>query len=152
MNYQIMPDNIDLSNSNTSISNSTDNLNNKESTAPTVQQQKPGQTQIKTQTFYQKFMGIFNNKTGTVLATAIGMAVGFSFKDLITSSVSDVITPLIIIILSYSPFLTKYFDLTSYISKSNTSLNIPAFISTIVSFILTIITVYYINLVITKEI
>ena len=151
MNYQIMPDNIDFSNSNTSISNSTDNLNNKESTAPTVQQ-KPGQTQIKTQTFYQKVMGIFNNKTGTVLATAIGMAIGFSFKDLITSSVSDVITPLIIIILSYSPFLTKYFDLTSYISKSNTSLNIPAFISTIVSFILTIITVYYINLVITKEI
>ena len=97
-------------------------------------------------------MGIFSNKTGTVLATAIGMAIGFSFKDVITTSVSNVVTPLIIIILSYSPFLSKYLNLTSYISNGNTSLDIPAFISSIVSFIFTIITVYYINLVITKEI
>jgi large-conductance mechanosensitive channel len=54
----------------------------------------------------------FNNKTGTILATAIGMAIGFSFKDLITSAVSNVLQPIIILLLYYSSFLNVELNLS----------------------------------------
>ena len=110
------------------------------------------QVQKKIQSYYEKIMSILNNKTGTILATAIGMAIGSSFKDLITSTVSNVLQPIIILLLSYSSFLNDYLNLSSYISQENTKLKIPHFISYIVSFILTIIAVYYINEAISDQI
>ena len=89
------------------------------------------------------------NKT---TSTAIGMAIGFSFKDFITSVVSNILQPVIIIILSYSPVLNNYLNLSSYMSKQNKGLNIHTFISNLVSFILTIIAVYYINMYISNQV
>jgi large-conductance mechanosensitive channel len=108
--------------------------------------------QNKNKSFNDKIISIFNDKTGNILSTAIGMAIGFSFKDFITSVVSNILQPVIIIILSYSPVLNNYLNLSSYTSKQNKGLNIHIFISNLVSFILTIVAVYYINMYISNQV
>jgi large-conductance mechanosensitive channel len=108
--------------------------------------------QNKNKSFNDKILSIFNDKTGNILSTAIGMAIGFSFKDFITSVVSNILQPVIIIILSYSPVLNNYLNLSSYTSKQNKGLNIHIFISNLVSFILTIVAVYYINMYISNQV
>ena len=50
--------------------------------------------------FTQKINLFLLSKTGTILATAIGMCIGFAFKDLIGSTVTTVLQPLIIKIIS----------------------------------------------------
>ena len=110
------------------------------------------QLQNKNKSFNDKILSIFNDKTGNILSTAIGMAIGFSFKDFITSVVSNILQPVIIIILSYSPVLNNYLNLSSYTSKQNKGLNIHIFISNLVSFILTIVAVYYINMYISNQV
>lgn len=154
MNFEFNPSNVDFGNPNAPVTNPTGSQSIPQNQTPLIQQQTNNTppAQKKNQTYYEKIMSIFNDKTGTILATSIGMAIGFSFKDLITSAVSNVLQPIIIILLSYSPFLNNYFNLSSYISQQNTTLNIPNFISNIVSFTLTIIAVYYINTAISNEI
>jgi len=156
MNYEFNPGNVDFGTPNAPITEPTGTQTIPQNQTPFLQQNTeqtvPQKQNQKTSIFHGKFLSIFNIKTGTVLATAIGLAIGFSFKDLVTSTISNIVLPIIIIILSYSPFLNEYLHITSYISQPNTTLNIPNFISTIVSFILTIIAVYYINIGISKRI
>jgi large-conductance mechanosensitive channel len=150
MNFEFNPSNVDFGNPNAPVSNPVGTQAIPQIQPPSIT--NTPQVQKKNQSYYEKIMSIFNNKTGTILATAIGMAIGFSFKDLITSAVGNVLQPIIILLLSYSPFLNDYLNLSSYISQKNTTLNIPNFISDIVSFILTIIAVYYINAAISVQI
>jgi len=153
MNYESYPSNVDFGTPNAPVTNPVGSQSIPQDTTPLIQQTTQTQTQTqkqKSQSFFAKIMSVFNNKTGTILSTAIGLAIGFAFKDLVTSTVNNLLAPLIILVLSYSTFLTNYLNLTSYISEQNTSLSISHFISSIVSFFLTIIAVYYISLAITN--
>jgi large-conductance mechanosensitive channel len=108
-----------------------------------TQQTQPSQQQNKF-IFFNKIQTFLNSKTGTVLSTAIGMAIGFSFKDFITSSVTNILEPLIIKILSLTP-LNNYYNLATYIAQENTVLDNKKFFSALFTFIFTVITVYYIS-------
>lgn len=159
MNFESYPSNVDFGTPNAPVTNPAGSQTIPQNITPLIQQQTnptqpqtQSQQQQKSQSFYSKIMGIFNNKTGTILSTAIGLAIGFAFKDLVTATVNNLLAPLIILIISYSPFLTNYLNLTSYISSQNTTLSVSNFISNLFSFILTIIAVYYINLLITDGI
>ena len=108
-----------------------------------TQQTQPSQQQNKF-IFFNKIQTFLNSKTGTVLSTAIGMAIGFSFKDFIGSSVTNILEPLIIKMLSLTP-LNNYYNLAAYITQENTILDIKKFFSALFTFIFTVITVYYIS-------
>ena len=144
MNSDFYPDNVNYGYPNLMVSNPTGTQALSIPQMPT-QQQPQKQQQQKPQSYFTKVMGILNNKTGTILSTAIGLAIGFAFKDLITSGVTNILQPLFFMLLSYSSYLNNYFNLTSLLGEPTSSLNISAFISTGVSFIFTVITVYYIN-------
>ena len=115
---------------------------------PTQQQhsQQPSQ-QKQNIGYFQKYNIFLNTKTGTILAAAIGMAIGFAFKDFVSSTVTNVLQPLIIMILSIT-HVNNLYDLSSFISPEKTALNISTFISSLFTFLFTIVTVYYINLMI----
>jgi hypothetical protein len=154
MNYDFYPDNVTYGYPNSQVSNPTGTQALNIPQTPTQQQPQPQQQQQQkqSQNYFIKIMNILNNKTGTILTTAIGLAIGFSFKDLITSGVSNVLQPLFIMLLSSSTYFTNLFNLTSLIGQQTATLNIIAFISSFVSFIFTVITVYYINYLLTSTI
>ena len=162
MNYDIHPSIVDFGTSNIPVTSPLISQTIPQSQVLDTQQTTSSQAmaistttsniQNKNKNFNDKVLSIFNDKTGTILSTAIGMAIGFSFKDFITSVVSNILQPVIIIILSYSPVLNNYLNLSSYMSKQNKGLNIHTFISNLVSFILTIIAVYYINMYISNQV
>ena len=144
MNSDFYPDNVNYGYPNSAPSNPTGTQALNIPQMPT-QQQPQQQQQKQSQNYFIKIMSILNNKTGTILTTAIGLAVGFSFKDLIDSGVSNVLQPLFIMLLSSSAYFTNLFNLTSLVGQKSATLNIIAFISSFVSFIFTVITVYYIS-------
>ena len=148
MNSDFYPDNVNYGYPNSPASNPTGTQALSIPQMPT--QQQPQQQQQKPQGYFTKVMGILNNKTGTILTTAIGLAIGFAFKDLITSGVTNILQPLFFMLLSYSSYLNDYFNLTTLLGQPTSGLNISAFISSAVSFIFTVITVYYINYAISK--
>ena len=94
--------------------------------------------------FTQKINLFLLSKTGTILATAIGMCIGFAFKDLIGSTVTNVLQPLIIKIISFID-KNNYFNLESLVSSENTGFNFNKFISSIITFVLIVISVYYVS-------
>jgi large-conductance mechanosensitive channel len=144
MNSDFYPDNVNYGYPNSAPSNPTGTQALNIPQMPT-QQQPQQQQQKQSQNYFIKIMSILNNKTGTILTTAIGLAIGFSFKDLIASGVSNVLQPLFIMLLSSSAYFTNLFNLTSLVGQQSATLNIIAFISSCVSFIFTIITVYYVS-------
>jgi|688.fasta_scaffold898866_1 large-conductance mechanosensitive channel len=161
MNYDIHPSIVDFGTSNIPVTNPLISQTIPQSQVLDTQQTTSqamaistitSNIQNKNKSFNDKILSIFNDKTGNILSTAIGMAIGFSFKDFITSVVSNILQPVIIIILSYSPVLNNYLNLSSYTSKQNKGLNIHIFISNLVSFILTIVAVYYINMYISNQV
>ena len=138
MNYDIHPSIVDFGTSNIPVTNPLISQTIPQSQVLDTQQTTSqamaistitSNIQNKNKSFNDKILSIFNDKTGNILSTAIGMAIGFSFKDFITSVVSNILQPVIIIILSYSPVLNNYLNLSSYTSKQNKGLNIHIFIS-----------------------
>lgn len=91
-----------------------------------------------------KILDILNSKTGTLLVSAMAIAIGFAFKDLINSAVTNILQPLVVIIITITR-LNKYYDFSHIISTSNNSVNISSFVSSLVSFIFTIISVYFLH-------
>jgi large-conductance mechanosensitive channel len=114
------------------------------------QQSMQPQTQQSTQqqkantSFFNKIKIFLNSKTGTILSTAIGMAIGFAFKDLISSIVTNILQPLVIKILSLSS-LNNYYDFSIFITQEHNILDISKFFSAIFTFVFTVITVYYLS-------
>ena len=90
------------------------------------------------------FTNFLNNKTGTILAVAAAMAIGASFKDLITSIVNNFLQPLIIklILLTNISRLTKFANMDSLFSAKNNILNFSNVVVSILSFIFIVATVY----------
>jgi large-conductance mechanosensitive channel len=108
-----------------------------------TQQTQPSQQQNKF-IFFNKIQTFLNSKTGTVLSTAIGMAIGFAFKDLIASIVTNILQPLVIKILSLT-LLNNYYNFSIFITQEHNILDISKFFSAIFTFIFTVFTVYYIS-------
>jgi large-conductance mechanosensitive channel len=96
---------------------------------------------VKPITFSQKIKLFLNNKTGTLIAAAMALCIGFAFKDLIATTVTAIIEPLIIYFL-YVTRLEKIYDFKQFISKQNNTLNVSRFIQTLLTFIIIIIIVY----------
>jgi len=90
------------------------------------------------------FTNFLNRKTDSILAVAAAMAIGASFKDLITSIVNNFLQPLIIklILLTNISRLTKFANMDSLFSAKNNILNFSNVIVSILSFIFIVITVY----------
>ena len=146
MNYQFDAANINFGDPNIEPSNPVGTRALNIPQMPT--QQHTSQTNSNSsQNYFQKIMNILNIKNGTVLAAAMGMAIGFAFKDLIASTVSNVLQPLVIMIITMT-HLNNYYDFTTFISPEKTALNISSFISSLISFIFTVVAMYYINMLI----
>jgi hypothetical protein len=131
-----------ISNSYDADMTTTQNYNaNNSQNKPQLSSQNSSNKQQNNENLFTKITNIFNTKTGTILATSIGMTIGFSFKDLISSIVSDLLQPIFVILVSYLP----YFKNNVIFSKYESSINLNSLFSNIFTFILIIISVYYVN-------
>lgn len=90
------------------------------------------------------FTNFLNRNTDSILAVAAAMAIGASFKDLITSIVNNFLQPLIIklILLTNISRLTKFANMDSLFSAKNNILNFSNVVVSILSFIFIVVTVY----------
>jgi len=90
------------------------------------------------------FTDFLNHKTDSILGVATAMAIGASFKDLITSIVNNFIQPLVInlILLTNIRRLTKIINVDPLFSDKNNILNFSNVIVSILSFIFIVVTVY----------
>lgn len=93
-------------------------------------------------TFLQRMKLFLNNKTGTIIAAAMALCIGFAFKELIAISVSSIIEPLIIYII-YATKLEKLYDFKQFISNQNNTLNLSRFVQTLLTFIIILIITYH---------
>jgi large-conductance mechanosensitive channel len=92
------------------------------------------------------FTRFLNNNTTSILGLAAAMAIGSSFKDLITSIVNNFIQPLVInlMLLTKIHRLTKIINMDPLFSEKSNILNFSNVIVSILSFIFIVITVYVI--------
>ena len=90
------------------------------------------------------FTNFLNNKTDSILAVAAAMAIGSSFKDLITSIVNNFIQPLVIHLILFTNVrkLTKLINIDPLFSEKNNILNLSNVVVSILSFIFIVATVY----------
>jgi large-conductance mechanosensitive channel len=149
MNFDFYPSNVNYGEPNTEPSNPPGAPALNIPQLPTANQ--PMNNQKKSdKTYLQKYSNFFNLKTGTILTASIGMAIGFAFKDFISSTVTNVLQPLIITILTLT-HLNNLYDFSSLISPEKNVLNVSTFISSLLTFVFTVITVYYINILISTS-
>ena len=87
------------------------------------------------------FTNFLNAKTGTILSVAAAMAIGGSFKDLVTSIVNNFLQPLIIKLILLTN-LTKLTNIDSLFSAKNNILNFSNIVVSVLSFIFIVATVY----------
>ena len=92
----------------------------------------------------QKINDFLTSKPGSILATSIGMCIGLSFKDLAYSLITNVIQPIISIIISVLD-RNNVFQLQQLISIESNSLNFSHFSASFLTFIFVIIISYYAN-------
>jgi len=152
MNFDFYPSNVNFGDPNSAPSNPVGERALNIPQIPTQQQtvyQESGQKKS-SKTYLQKYLDFFNLKTGTILTASIGMAIGFAFKDFISSIVTNVLQPLIITILTLT-HVNNLYDFGSFISPEKNVLNISTFISSLLTFVFTVITVYYINILISTS-
>jgi large-conductance mechanosensitive channel len=99
-------------------------------------------TTKKPQTFIDSIKAFLNTKTGTIIVFAAAMSIGAAFKDLVSNITLNIVQPLIIKLL-LATNLTSYINMGSLLSSQNSALNIINTLSSLFSFILIIIIVYY---------
>ena len=122
---------------------------------PQMQPQQPQQPQMqptmeqkqnqKPLSFHEKVHDFLISKSGTIITNSFGMAIGFALKDFIASIVINLFKPLIAFIFT-TTHLNNYYDLNSIISPQNNVLNFGSFVTSFLTFILVIISVYFIHL------
>jgi len=145
MNYQFEAANVNFGDPNAYPSNPAGTQALSIPQMPTAQQTVQQSTQkSSTVSFSQKILNFFNVKTGTILTAAIGMAIGFAFKELISSTVTNVLQPLIITFLSIT-HLNNIYDFSLFISPEKNALNVSTFINSLFSFSFVVIATYYIS-------
>ena len=145
MNYQFEAANVNFGDPNAYPSNPAGTQALSIPQMPTAQQPVQQSTQKNSNvSFSQKILNFFNVKTGTILTAAIGMALGFAFKDLVASTVTNVLQPLIIMFLSIT-HLNNIYDFSLFISPEKNALNVSTFINSLFSFAFVVIATYYIS-------
>jgi len=102
-------------------------------------QQQPSK---KKQTFIENIKAFLNTKTGTIITFAASMAIANAFKDLVTSIISSIVQPLFIKFVTATNFVS-YINLQSLITSQNSALGISNMFSSLFSFIIILIIVYY---------
>ena len=113
---------------------------------PTLEQtqQQPTQQQ-KSLTIYQKIHSFLISKSGTIITSACGMSIGFALKDFISSIVTNLFKPLFAFIFSLT-HLNNYYNFNAILSPENNALNFSNLITSFITFVMIIITVYLISL------
>jgi large-conductance mechanosensitive channel len=145
MNYQFEAANVNFGDPNAYPSNPAGTQALSIPQMPTAQQTVQQSTQKSSNvSFYQKILNFFNVKTGNILTAAIGIAIGFAFKDLISSTVTNVLQPLVIMFLSIT-HLNNIYDFSLFISPEKNALNVSTFINSLFSFSFVVIAAYYIS-------
>lgn len=119
---------------------------------PSQSQEQPHQilqhnntTNHKQVTLHEKIHAFLISKTGTIIAYAFGIAIGFAIKDLVSSIVVNLLKPLFALFFTMT-HLENYYDFNSIISPENNALNLSSFVTSLITFILVIIVVYFISL------
>jgi large-conductance mechanosensitive channel len=105
---------------------------------------KIGTIKKKPGNFYQNIKFFLNSKTGTILTTAMGMAIGLAYKDAVSAIVESVIKPLIVFII-INTRLNKIYDFTYFFKTQSNVINITALIQTVITFIIVVTIVYYLT-------
>ena len=123
---------------------------------PQLQSQQSQESQIqptigqkqnqKPLSFHEKIHDFLLSKSGTIITSSFGMAIGFALKDFIDSIVVNLFKPLLVFIFT-TTHLNNYYDLNSIISPENNVLNFGSFVTAFITFILVIISVYFIHLI-----
>ena len=91
----------------------------------------------------------FNYKTGTILTFAICFCLGGAFKDLIQNMVNDIVEPSIVKLL----MITNVYDISwisDILKNKHSDFNISSAISSFVSFLIILFTVYFIFILLTN--
>ena len=104
---------------------------------PILQQQPPSQPQ----TFSKKIVTFLTSRNATILTFIVGICIGSSFKDLIQSTFSNVVQPLIIQLLVF----TNIYDISYFseiLSSKNRAVNFASFLSSLFGFIMIVIITY----------
>lgn len=96
-------------------------------------------------TFGQKLVQFMNTSTGTILTTGCAMAIGAAFNNLASSIINNVIQPLILQIIVMLN-LNSVYDFQSLISPENNVLNMRMFVNSFFTFVIVLLTVYFMNL------
>ena len=91
------------------------------------------------------FVNFLDTKTDTILAWAAAMAIGSSFKDLITPIVNNFVQPLVVQIILFTKIghLSKMINASEIFTPENGILNFSNVVVSIISFILIVTTVYF---------
>jgi large-conductance mechanosensitive channel len=92
-----------------------------------------------------------NYKTGTILTYAICFGIGGAFKDLIQNIVDNIIQPLIVKVL----ILTNFYNISGIsdiISNKNSIINISSALSSLITFLIVLFTVYVIFVLVTNTV
>jgi large-conductance mechanosensitive channel len=108
-----------------------------------TQQQQPTQQQ-KQLSIHEKIHNFLLSKTGTIITTACAMTIGFAFKDVIASIVTNLFKPLLAFIFSLT-HLNNYYNFNSILSPENNAINFGNLITSFITFIMIIISVYLIS-------
>jgi large-conductance mechanosensitive channel len=141
MNYQLDSDtfysNQGQMSPNAAIQNPPQNTNQTSNQNTNQQTNQP-------QTFRQAINIFLNSKTGTILTAAIGLCIGFAFKDLINGIVTNIIQPIIFKIIVKLD-TNNYFNLQQILTDNNNVLDFSKFACTFITFLLIVLSLYYVN-------
>ena len=96
------------------------------------------------QTFSQKINRFLNLNATTIMTTAIGISIGFAFKDLISSFAIHIIHPLIYKIVTRFD-TNNYLNLQTLLTDNHTNFNFTTFTLSFITFLIVFISDYFIN-------
>ena len=99
-------------------------------------------------TSFQLLTKFLERPTDSILAVAAAMAIGASFKELITSIVNNFVQPLLYLLLIQVLDIQKFPILKDFFSQSNGIIEFSNLVISIISFVFIVLTVFYIVLII----
>ena len=144
MNYQATPETVSYGDSTNPNSSAANQLQHQQPSDQQPQTQSQSNKNSKKQSLLENIKTLLNSQHSTILTYSIGIAIGASFKDLITSFISNIIQPLFIKLLILSNVNSLY-NLEQYVSLEKNALNFATFLSSLASFIILCILLYYVN-------
>lgn len=93
---------------------------------------------------FQLLTKFLERPTDSILAVAAAMAIGASFKELITSIVNNFVQPILYILILQVFDIQKFPLLKEFFSQANGIIKLSNLIISIISFVFIVLTVFYI--------